>query len=227
MRVLAAEDGVDLGHVRLPVQRFQVVGHGQQVDLGRQFIGRMAPVGVGEDGELAAVGDGLHLLLYVGEVAGRRVGPVGERLLDIRCFLGIGLERGHNIHPVQRVQVIKVHDVIVHVLLGDHQVANQVGCLGDANAQRILHGADGSKRVNRGAHAAGALGEGPGLARVAPTQDDLDPAHHGARRVGLRDDVVGVRLGFDAQVTLNAGDGVDNYSFGHTILLLYLLIILG
>ena len=64
--------------------------------------------------------------------------------------------------------------------------------------------------MHQGAHAADALGEGPGVARVAPAQNDLDAAHHGAGTRGLGDDAVGVGLGLDAQMTFDAGDGIDD-----------------
>ena len=42
------------------------------------------------------------------------------------------------------------------------------------DAQGVLHRAARRDGVHHGAHAADALGEGPGVARVAPLQDDLD-----------------------------------------------------
>jgi hypothetical protein len=46
VRVLAAEDGVDLDDLLLEVQRLQVVRHRHQVGFGRQLVGRVAPVAV-------------------------------------------------------------------------------------------------------------------------------------------------------------------------------------
>ena len=54
VRVLAAENRVDLDNFLLPFQRLEVMRHAQQVRLRRQLHGRMAPVAVGEDAELAA-----------------------------------------------------------------------------------------------------------------------------------------------------------------------------
>jgi hypothetical protein len=42
---------------------------GNQVGLGRQLVGRVAPVGVGENPELALLDEGLQLFLHVGKVA--------------------------------------------------------------------------------------------------------------------------------------------------------------
>jgi hypothetical protein len=39
MGILAAEDGVHPNYVALPVERFQIVGYGEQVHLGWKFVG--------------------------------------------------------------------------------------------------------------------------------------------------------------------------------------------
>ncbi len=77
MRVLAAEDGVDLDDFLLPVERVKIVRDGDQVHLGRQLVGRVAPVAVGEDAQ-AAGGEGLDLVLHLGEVGRRVLVPLGE-----------------------------------------------------------------------------------------------------------------------------------------------------
>ena len=75
--------------------------------------------------------------------------------------------------------MVEVHDVVMDILLGDHQVADQVGRFRDPDFKGILNRANGSKRMDRGAHSAGALGECPGLARVAAFQYCLYTPHHG------------------------------------------------
>ena len=69
VRVLAAEDGVNLDEVGLGVQRLQVVRHRKEVDLRRELVGGMAPVGIGEDAQLAAVYQCLDLVLDTLEIA--------------------------------------------------------------------------------------------------------------------------------------------------------------
>ena len=64
--------------------------------------------------------------LHVGEIT-RRGARVGRnRLRECRGRLRVGLERRYHIHPVERVQVIEMHDVIVHVLRADHEIADQL-----------------------------------------------------------------------------------------------------
>ena len=113
--------------------------------------------------------------------------------------------------------MIEVHHMIVDILLGDHQVADQVGGFGDFNPQGIFHRADGSKGVHRGANTAGALGKRPGFARVATAQNDLDPAHHRAGRIGLCDGVACIQCSFNAQMAFDAGNRVNNNSLCHII----------
>ena len=60
------------------------------------------------------------------------------------------------------------------------------------------------------ADAADALGEGPGVARIAPAQDHFDSAPHGAGRHRVTDDVVFVDVHLDAQMPLDPGDRIDD-----------------
>ena len=132
MRVLAAEDGVQLDHVALPGERVEVMRQCHQIGFRRQLVGGVAPVAVGEDAELAALDEALHLLLHVGEIAGRgaRIGRA-DRLRQLRGGFRVGLQCGHHIHPVQRMQMIEVHHMVVDVLRADHQVADQLRVGGD------------------------------------------------------------------------------------------------
>ncbi len=69
--VLAAEDGVHLHPLFLEIERLQIVGHGHEIGLGRQDVSRAAPVGIGEDPELAALHEALEPVLDVAEIAWR------------------------------------------------------------------------------------------------------------------------------------------------------------
>ncbi len=94
--------------------------------------------------------------------------------------IGIGLQRGDDVHPIESVQVIEVDDVILHHLGEEHDVANDFGVLGDLDAESIFDAAHRGQGVNGGADAADAFAEGPGVARVAALEDDLQAAPHGA-----------------------------------------------
>jgi len=219
MRVLAAEDSMDLDHLGLPVERLEVVGDGQQVHLGRQLVSGVPPIGIGEDGQLPTVDDRLDLGLDVSEITWRGIGPRGDALLHCRSSGRVGLQRTDHVHPVQGMQMVEVHHVIVDVLLGDHQVADDVRRLRNLDIQRVLDGANGGDGMNQRTYTTGALGERPGVPRVATLQDDLDPPHHRAGRVRLGDDTLGIELRLDAQVALDSGDGINDKSFSHSALL--------
>ncbi len=227
MRVLAAEDGVQLDHVALPGERVEVVRHRHQVGFRRQLVGGVAPVGIGENAELALLDEGLHLLLHVGEVAGRRLRIAGDRLRQCRRRRRIGLQRRHHVDPVERVQVIEVHHVVVHILRRDHQVADQLrvlrqGVVRNGAMQRVFNRAHRGDSMHQRADAADALGERPGIAGIAPAQDDLDATHHGAGGIRTGDLAAGVGFGLDAQVAFDAGDGVNDNALccGHNVWLL-------
>ncbi len=178
---------------------------------GKAAVVRVAPVAVGEDAQPAG-GKRLDLVLHGAEVGGRVLVPFGERAGQFGGFLGVGLEGVDDVHPVERVQVVEVDHVILHVLGGLHDVADQLGGRRNADAQRVFDGADAGLRVNRGAHAADALGDGPGIAGIAADEDLLEAAHHGAGAVGVGDDAV-LHHRFNAQVAFNASDGIDNNSW--------------
>jgi hypothetical protein len=108
------------------------------------------------------------------------------------------------------VQVVEVHEVVLREQGQVHDVADRVRVLGDLDPERMLDGPHRGERVHARAHAADALHESPGVTRVATAQDDLETAPHGARGHRVADDVVLVDVHLDAQVTLDAGDRVDD-----------------
>ena len=179
MRVLAAENRVDLDDFLLPFQGVEVVSDGDQVDLRRQLVGWMAPVAVGEDAE-AAGGEGLDLGLHVREVGGRVLVPLRVRLRQFRGFFWIGLESIDDVDPVERMQVIEVDHVVLHILRGHHDVANDFSGGRDNDAQRVFDGAYAGERMYGGANAAHALSDGPGIAGIAANENLFQATHHGA-----------------------------------------------
>ena len=84
------------------------------------------------------------------------------------------------IDPVERVQVIEVDHMVLHILAGADDVADQVGILWNLDAERIFDGAHRRQRVNRRAHAADPLRPDPGFARIAAAQDQFNPTKHGS-----------------------------------------------
>ena len=68
--------------------------------------------------------------------------------------------------------------------------------------------------MNRGTHAADALGDRPGIAWIPAQQDKLNPTPHLPGGPGLVDPAV-VDIDINPQVTLYTGDRVDRYALGH------------
>ena len=213
MRILAAKDGLQPDDLALPFQCVQIVRHGHEIRFRRQRIAGIAPVGVGEQAELPGRHQLADARLYLGEVAGRGARVGRDRLRQRRACLRISLERRDDVHPVERVQVIEMHHVVVHELRDDHQVADQLGVGRDRVLECVLDRAHRSDSMHQRAHAADALRERPGIARIATLQDDLDAAHHGAGTGGARDHRA-VELRLDAQVSLDAGDRVYDDGLG-------------
>ena len=212
VRVLGAEHGHGAGGLDLQVQGFQVVGRGDEVDFGRQVVGVVAAeeVGVGEDAELAGVHQALDLVLHglevfgLGLAGGDGVGD-GGGLLRVR-----GQGCGH-VDPVQGVQVVEVHDVVMQELRGQDEVADEARVVGQVlvHADGVVHAAGRGQGVGVGAHAAGTLGEVLGVARVASFQDQLEAAEELRARPDVGDLAL-VDFDFDLEMAFDAGHGVDD-----------------
>jgi hypothetical protein len=178
-------------------ERVQVMRDGDQVYLRRQLVRGMSPVRLGKDTELARLDEIGEFLLHVAEMADRRARVGAQCLCQLRGPDRVGGQRRYDIDPVQRMQVIEVHHVIVDVLRTDHQVADQLRVLRHLRADGIFHGPYRGDAVDQRADAADALRERPGVARIAVFQNDFDASHHRAGRIRLRD-LIAVHLRFDA-----------------------------
>ena len=157
MRVLAAVDGVDLDDFLLEIERLEIMRDRHQIGFGRQSVGGMAPIAVLERAELARLDELLQADLQILEIAGRRQRPVGNRLRQRRGRLGIGGQRRHDIDPVERVQMIEMHEMIMHLQRQLHDVADRIGVLRDRDAERVFDRAHRGQRMGAGADAADPL----------------------------------------------------------------------
>ena len=125
----------------------------------------MAPIAGGEDAQLAAIHECLEPVLDGLELRGAVAGPIGEALRELRGLGRIGFERGNDVHPVQRREMVEMDQVILHGVLRDHEVAHQLRVDWHFDFERVLDGADGADGVDGGADAAEPLRVGPGVLR--------------------------------------------------------------
>jgi hypothetical protein len=94
------------------------------------------------------------------------------------------------------------------------EIADVLGVERNFELQGVFHRAHAGHGVHRGAHAAEALGEEPGVAWVAAAENVLDAAPHGARSPCIADRIV-VNFDIDAKVAFNSGYRVNRDSFRH------------
>ncbi len=73
-----------------------------------------------------------------------------------------------------------MNDVILNVLDGFNNVADQPGVGGDLDFQSIFDSSHGAECMYSRSDTADALGKRPGIARVPPFQNDFNPTPHGA-----------------------------------------------
>ena len=203
--------------------------------LGREeLIVRMIPPLRGEDAELTAVDDLLHLCLDRGVIGGRcdrevvRVGirvecrrpaerqAIGleHRVLERRRRRRIRLQCLERADPVERVEVVEMDDVILMPEARRNDVADVVRVLWDRDAECVLDGTQTAERMRGCADAADALNVCPCIARIAVVHDELKAAPCRAGGDGIGDLArCLVHLQLNAQMSLTPGDWVDNDVF--------------
>ena len=217
MRVLAAQNRVNAHDLALEVEDFKVVGDGEKVHGGRKLHRGVSPVALVEDRKLTGFNERLHAVLNVAEVPHGRQRMAGrDLLLNVGRFAGIGFKRAHHVDPVEGRELIEVDDVVLNVKGGVQEISDDVRILRNLDSDRVLNRTDGGKRMNARADAADALNERPGVARVASFENHFEAAPHGAGAHRVDDFPVVAEDGLHAQMTLNAGDRVNNNSaFAH------------
>ena len=104
-----------------------------------------------------------------------------------------------------------MHQVVMHLQGKLHDVADGVGVFGDIDLEGVFHGTHRSQRMGAGAHAADALGKGPGITRIAVLEDDLDATPHGAAGDRIDDGVGPIEVHFAAHVAFDARHRVHHH----------------
>ena len=131
-------------------------------------------------------------------------------LLQLAGRFRIGGKRSDRVYPIERVQVIEMDEVIVHLQRELHDIADRIGVFRNFDLKRILDRAHRGERVRASAYAANSLGEGPSVARIAALQDHFKPAPHGTGRDRVADRVAVVDIDLAAHVAFDARDGIDD-----------------
>src|SRR5450432_3329223 len=108
-----------------------------------------------------------------------------------------------------------MHDVIVHRVVDEDQVADVLRVGRNLQLESILHGAHAGHGVDGGAHAAEALSKQPRFTRVAPEDNVLNAAPHGAACPGFGY-LTAIHLGVNPKVTFNPCNWVDIDSCRHS-----------
>ena len=208
MWVLPAEDGVNPHDVPLPLQRLEIVRDRQQVRFGRELVGRVAPVAVRERPKLPRTDECLHPVLDGLEIRRARIFPVAQGLLELRCPGGVRSRGRNDIDPVQGVQMVEVHHVVVDELRARDHVPDEPRVRRDNDLQRRLNGANRRKRMNRRADATCALCEHPGIAWIPALDNRLQAAKHRTRAPGVLDLAI-LNFHLNAEVAFDSSDRVD------------------
>ncbi len=165
----AAEQGGHARGFRLHVERVQIMRDCQQVNLRRQLICRMSPVGICKWAELAGLHERLQLALYGQEF----------RVARFRR------ERGNHVHVIQRRQVVKPEYVRVQELAAFYHVPQYQGVVRYLHLERVVQAHRGGMAMGGGADAAYPLGKLPGVPGVSALENYLESPEESAGSPGV------------------------------------------
>jgi hypothetical protein len=115
------------------------------------------------------------------------------------------------------VQMVKVDDVVLNILDGFDNVAQNSSVIGNFYPESIFDCSHGAEGVNRRSDPSYALRKKPGFAGIPSFQDQLDPPEHGAGTPRVRHNTI-IHLDLNAQVSFNPSYRV-NYDLCHFSLL--------
>src|ERR1039457_6067529 len=115
---------MDPNEFLLELQCFEIMRNSHQVRFGRKAVSGMAPITRTKYAELLARKQGADAVLHTLEILLTRHWPIGDRLRNLRCFCRICLQGRGDIHPVKRMELVEMDDVILHRLCCSDDVAN-------------------------------------------------------------------------------------------------------
>jgi hypothetical protein len=78
------------------------------------------------------------------------------------------------------MQMVEVHDVIMDILHGGHEISDKLGVLRNCDAKSVFYRSYGGESMNDSADTADALRKIPGISRITVFQDKLNAPEHGA-----------------------------------------------
>jgi hypothetical protein len=104
--------------------------------------------------------------------------------------------------------------MVVLELYGVHHVPDQSGVFGNPDTDCGFDCPHRGQSMGVRSDATGSGHEMMRIARVAPLENQFDAAEHLARAPRI-DDFAPGHFHFDAQVTLDSGDWIDDYSLTH------------
>ena len=214
MRRLATENADHLVGMPLHLECLQIVDDSDQIDLGRELHRRVSPVAVGEDTELTGTNESCQPILDLGKLGLAVARPGRQALGEARCLARVGFQGAGDINPVERREVVEVHDMVVNGMRQNDHVPDVLGVDRHFELQRVLDGAYRSERMDCSTYAADALGDRPGITWIAPDQDVLDASPHLARGPRFLD-LAAVHFDIDTQVAFDSGYWINRDSLRH------------
>src|SRR5208283_711925 len=136
-------------------------------------------------------------------------GPGTHGVCDGGCACWVRFGYGRDVHPIECRQVIEMNDVIVQGVPDENQVTNVLRVCRNFELERIFYSTHRGHGMDRGANPTESLRKDPAFPGIAPLQNRLNSAPHGAACPCLLHAAI-VDLDIDAQMPFNASYRVDS-----------------
>jgi hypothetical protein len=156
----------------------------------------------------------LQTLLYLLVIRCSAHGGIAHIVCELSRFDRIGFQGADDVDPVQRVQVIEVHDVVVLKLRTMQQVAQDARVFWNLNPNRHFDCPHRGQGVDVRSDPAGAADEEVCIAGIASLENHFDTAEHLPGAPGIHDFATGY-FHLDPEVAFNSGNRINNDSLAH------------
>ena len=177
MWVFPAKNRINADNRPLKLQRIQVMRHSHQIRLRWEPVVGVIPISSGENTELPRVQHAPNSVPNLGKLCLCVALPGGiNRFSKFNRLSRIRIRSAHHVDPVQGMQMIKMHHVVVDFLGGHHEVADQLGLFRRIGPNGILHSRHRCHRMRSSTHAANTANKSPHIPGIPPLNNGFNAA---------------------------------------------------
>ena len=184
MWTLPSKYRMHFGYLSLDIERFEVVRHSNKILLRCQLVVRIAPIAVAKNPQSTLFDKFDDPVLNQFELTG--TANVGFDTCYMCPFFrffcrgfGICLRGCDHIDKIKRMQMIKVHKMVMEIERALDQISYNTCIFGYVDAKGIFNCLDTSLVVCTGTHTAYTHRHQTTISRITTLKDDFDTSKHG------------------------------------------------